>query len=373
METPIKPPINGPVIDQKLHSKVYGFKSKKGDFGKQVFNVGSFAPGWIGAAFQFAGNLFEHFSNKKRNRETRNFQRQLFNAQNAYNTPVNQVARLRAAGLNPAILYANGVGDSGNSTGYGSAPSPIPATNLSSNAFNAFASLAPILIDSFLKQRDLTNKDLQNFYDGVRNGFATSMFLLDLQSKDVDIRTGEKGIEKTDKEIDQIQSTIDVNDATVKEINETIKKITEETKLLTQQFEQNEKTNPQVLKKLIAEIDNLEKSTKKLKSETAYQDMFNENYKEFGWQEMAESVNNLKADILLKKTNQEKEQLILDTIRPFIEAAQDLTDGNEKTLILTLGIGYILKSLGDEAFKILNFSQGQMDKLMSIFTAGKTR
>lgn len=362
--------LNNPPDMHPNKSDLYGFGkhgSNSARFGENVFKFGSFAPGWIGAAFQFGGKLFEHFSNKKRNRETRNFQRQMFNAQNAYNTPTNQVSRLRAAGLNPSILYANGVGDSGNSTGYGSAPSPIPAGNIAEGAFNAFATLAPVLVDNFLKQKDLTSKDLQNFYDGVRNGFATSMFLLDLQKGNSEVANLEKATEKTESDIKLNDSTIQVNDEQIKMIQENIDNISEQTRLLTQQFEQNEKTNPKELEKLIKEIESLEANAKKVIAETNYQNMFNDNYKEFGWQEFAERINQMKTDIKLKGTQQEKEQLILDTIKPFVEAAQQLTDGHEKTLILTLGIGYILKSLGEDAFKVLNWSSGQMDKLMDFF------
>lgn len=39
------------------------------------------------------------------NRKNRRFQREMFDKQNAYNTPLEQVKRMKTAGLNPALMY----------------------------------------------------------------------------------------------------------------------------------------------------------------------------------------------------------------------------------------------------------------------------
>lgn len=64
----------------------------------------------IGAVSSLAGNVL----NVNAQREQRDYDRRFWYEQQRYNSPVNQVARLRQAGLNPSLAMQNGAIDSGN-------------------------------------------------------------------------------------------------------------------------------------------------------------------------------------------------------------------------------------------------------------------
>lgn len=80
-------------------------------------------PSTVGLAAGAIGGLFGIGSGRKayhRTKKLSQFQlglnKQMFDYQNAYNTPAQQMARLKAAGLNPALMY--GQGTTGNASGY---------------------------------------------------------------------------------------------------------------------------------------------------------------------------------------------------------------------------------------------------------------
>lgn len=109
----------------------------------------------------------------------------MWNAQNAYNTPAAQMERLRAAGLNPQLVYAKGL--SNTTSGYPTAPQPQmkaphlqPYTGWNLGIFNAFGLMQQIKNDTKLKDaqallateeaknksyyrgRDVKNEDIYN-------------------------------------------------------------------------------------------------------------------------------------------------------------------------------------------------------------------
>ena len=55
-----------------------------------------------------ATSMINRNSQRKENQKNRDFQREMWNANNEYNTPTNQMARLQEAGINPHLAYANG-------------------------------------------------------------------------------------------------------------------------------------------------------------------------------------------------------------------------------------------------------------------------
>lgn len=73
----------------------------------------------IGAGATLAGSLFNAGSTAKQNKKNREFAQQqyerekadsldMWNKQNSYNSPEQQMQRLKAAGLNPHMVYGNG-------------------------------------------------------------------------------------------------------------------------------------------------------------------------------------------------------------------------------------------------------------------------
>lgn len=70
----------------------------------------------INAGSNVLGNVLNWFSNRNANEENREMMReqnqwalQMWQRNNEYNSPQAQMARLRAAGINPALAYANGM------------------------------------------------------------------------------------------------------------------------------------------------------------------------------------------------------------------------------------------------------------------------
>lgn len=73
-------------------------------------------PALIAAGATIAGGLINNAGNKKESELAYKRQLQLMNYQNDYNNPVNQMKRLKQAGLNPNMVYGSG-NVSGNLTG----------------------------------------------------------------------------------------------------------------------------------------------------------------------------------------------------------------------------------------------------------------
>lgn len=92
------------------------------------------------------GNMFSQQSANETNiklaRENRAWQEAMWQKQNEYNSPVEQIKRLRAAGLNPALMYGHGdVGNAG-SVGSVSTPQVQPVTGLNEGFSRAGDSIA---------------------------------------------------------------------------------------------------------------------------------------------------------------------------------------------------------------------------------------
>lgn len=89
----------------------------------------------VGAVGSLAGNALSSGANANLNKKNREWQEkmyetqhqrniELWNMQNAYNTPVEQVKRLREAGLNPNLMYGNGSASTGLADSVSSADVP---------------------------------------------------------------------------------------------------------------------------------------------------------------------------------------------------------------------------------------------------------
>lgn len=62
----------------------------------------------IGAGASLLGGAFGNRSRKRESKRQREWSESMWNKQNAYNTPKMQMERLKAAGLNPALMYGQG-------------------------------------------------------------------------------------------------------------------------------------------------------------------------------------------------------------------------------------------------------------------------
>lgn len=70
--------------------------------------------GGVQAAGNIASTLIANKANKELAQYSFDMQRQMVQEQNAYNSPVQQMARYQEAGLNPSLIYGNGSSSAGN-------------------------------------------------------------------------------------------------------------------------------------------------------------------------------------------------------------------------------------------------------------------
>ena len=80
--------------------------------------------GAISAIGSVASNLMSNSQNVQLAREQREWDSRMIAQQNLYNSPVAQKARLRAAGMNPALAMMNGMMDTGNQSQSAGGQSP---------------------------------------------------------------------------------------------------------------------------------------------------------------------------------------------------------------------------------------------------------
>ncbi|UYD39219.1 MAG: DNA pilot protein [Wigfec virus K19_152] len=106
----------------------------------------------VGAIIGGIGNDKDRQQQKKQNREQRQFELDQWNRTNAYNSPVEQMARLKAGGLNPNLVYGNGATTTAQNF-VPSKPNPIPARNWGETAKGAIESYQDLTTKE--KQKDL--------------------------------------------------------------------------------------------------------------------------------------------------------------------------------------------------------------------------
>lgn len=95
------------------------------------------------------------------------FQREMFDLQNEYNLPANQIARLQAAGINPAALMGSGGGLSsaaGNSQGFASSPQggSLPSHSVSPTAGIQTSMFVPAMFSSLAQMTESVSKSRLN-------------------------------------------------------------------------------------------------------------------------------------------------------------------------------------------------------------------
>lgn len=143
----------------------------------------------IGSAVGTISGIFNNKKNreetKQQNADDRNFQREMWDKTNAYNSPLEQMNRLKAGGLNPNLVYGNGATTTAsNVTPTSSKPMPMPNSGEVMNSF--FSSIVDLLQknaqkDVMASQIALNAQDLKN------KGITEDNLNLDFQKKNEDI------------------------------------------------------------------------------------------------------------------------------------------------------------------------------------------
>lgn len=143
--------------------------------------------GAAAAGIGVLGSLIQNKANKKAATVAFNRQRQLINEANIYNAPINQMSRLRDAGLNPNLIYGQGPGS------MVSANAGTPSAEHNENIFQN--------VGIYATMKQIANQKRQ----------------LDLQERDIKLREAQNPsiIKKNEAEADKTNSEIDVNTQTM--------------------------------------------------------------------------------------------------------------------------------------------------------------
>lgn len=105
------------------------------------------------------GNIFQNRQNRELAQQGQEFEKQMWSKTNEYNSPEQQMIRLKAAGLNPNLVYGTG-----NVSGQTSSPAPRAHV---ATVKNVMEGAQPINSLSMLSQyQDIKNKQITN--DNIR-------------------------------------------------------------------------------------------------------------------------------------------------------------------------------------------------------------
>ena len=168
--------------------------------GKTALDVGStYASSAISNASQWKYQQKQNAWQAEQNTIAYNRQREFYDYQNEYNTPANQIARLRAAGINPNLAYSNGnLNNVGSSTPNVSNNS---ASTVSTTPFN-FGNFGSSFVSGLIQAAQLKNIEKQtdklekeNQYQDIENKIRLMNWLDEAKSKGAQYRATADTIE----------------------------------------------------------------------------------------------------------------------------------------------------------------------------------
>lgn len=186
----------------------------------KLYGFGNIASSAINAGL----GLYSLHQQKKENEKTREYNLKLAQMQNQwnveqwqrendYNMPANQVARLKAAGLNPDLLYGGGVSNTAATSPQmtaGAAGSPMDWSSLANiNPVNSYldAQLKQAQLDNL--REDATSKKTSNRY-------------LDAE-KQLGIKLSKQAFERNQNEVEILLQTIDQNKVKYQSMSEDLR------------------------------------------------------------------------------------------------------------------------------------------------------
>jgi hypothetical protein len=140
-----------------------------------------------GAGLSLLGNSIQNKQNKKITRSNRQHEIEMWNMQNAYNTPLKQRQRLEAAGLNPNLMY-----------GHGSVANTASQVNTSKNP-----DAAPVKFDT---ASDLAAYQNIAMFDEQRQNMAKNREVMDSQIALNNIRGASEAVKTSRNKFDLKQA-----------------------------------------------------------------------------------------------------------------------------------------------------------------------
>lgn len=158
-----------------------------------------------GLANTMLGSVFSNIQMKKQNELNMDNWREM----NEYNKPVNQVKRLREAGLNPALmLQGNGLVGMANSQPSGASSVSPPSFGFdTASLVNEGIQRQKLTADIELAKSQAAKNNAEAAGQNLQNGWIN-------ESNKTQIQSLLSTLNLTDKQREQIQQTLDFNDAT---------------------------------------------------------------------------------------------------------------------------------------------------------------
>lgn len=150
----------------------------------------------VSAGSGLLGSLIAGAYNRKRQRESQAWAEKMWNAQNEYNLPVNQVARLKEAGINPNLAFGSAASAMGSNV-----PSPPHYSESPDYAAPIQRGISEYFQRRFEKKQLLTQLEWQN--EKIRelrmNNDTTSLLLDDYRN----MKRSEYALGRLKNEVDQ--------------------------------------------------------------------------------------------------------------------------------------------------------------------------
>lgn len=187
----------------------------------------------IGGALAAAGSAGSAVATGKMNKKNREFSEKMWHAQNDYNNPINQRARLEAAGLNPHLIYGS------NSSGGVSAPTPDFKHQAADYNINGTA-IANSYMDARMRREQINNLQAQN-----------EVIQQDALLKAAQIAQTQKSTAKTEFETMKGQSLLDYS---LEAAKENIRKTQVSTQVMLNQDERAAALNSSTIKEALQRI-----------------------------------------------------------------------------------------------------------------------
>lgn len=175
----------------------------------------------IGGLIGLAGSYLQHKYNQKLSEQAFNQNVEMWNMQNAYNSPIEQRKRLEQAGLNPALMYGNGGGSTGNANQMPQYQSF--GQDITQNLMTGLQ-MAQVYANVRKTNAEAQKQELENPYVG-----ATAQAILDNYIANTDLTKEQK--EKVLVEQKQLWKSMEKMDIDIAEANKRIELMNEDIQL----------------------------------------------------------------------------------------------------------------------------------------------
>lgn len=174
--------------------------------------------GLAGAGASLVGGLINNAWSDARTEKQYRQMNEMQDKMNAYNAPVAQMARLRAAGLNPNLVYANG--GAVIQSAVGNAPQPAHTTPIDTQGVLQMVQTivgAMLEKDKIQAQKDVTEMQTQSSEKIAEGHDTTQKEVTGMQTKSNENIATERNTTEKEMNTDRINSTEKIADANRKE------------------------------------------------------------------------------------------------------------------------------------------------------------